>query len=227
MDKLAQLGLTIAMVIHQPRYEVLLKIDDLLLLQKGGYPVYVGPTIDALQYFSNFLGRACPNRTTPADHFLDVISADPQFEHGNVCDSWRWYVRNTDGAKSNIEADAEEFADRVIPGRSRPSRMYQTYAFAKRSFYQTMNTKVAYFTDCVLLVFAGGMVGAVSIEEIQGYQLTMMTSGLIAVVSSLKVFGPEKIVFMRETSAGVSTLAYFLGKVRACEERSDELKERV
>ena len=103
----------------------------------------------------------------------------------------------------------------MIPGRSRPSRGYQTYAFAKRSFYQTMNTKVAYFTDCVLLVFAGGMVGAVSIEEIQGYQLTMMTSGLIAVVSSLKVFGPEKIVFMRETSAGVSTLAYFLGKMIA------------
>ena len=86
-----------------------------------------------------------------------------------------------------------QFADRVIPGRSRPSRAYQTYAFAKRSFYQTMNTKVAYFTDCVLLVFAGGMVGAVSVEEIQGYQLTMMTAGLISVVSSLKVFGPEKV----------------------------------
>ncbi|GMH91587.1 hypothetical protein TrST_g4259 [Triparma strigata] len=215
LDKLAQLGLTIAMVIHQPRYEVLLKIDDLLLLQRGGYPVYVGPTLEALPYFQDFLGSPCPQRTTPADHFLDVISADPSLEHGNVCDSWRWYVENTNGAVSNIEADPEEFVDRVIPGRSRPSRAYQTYAFAKRSFYQTMNTKVAYFTDCVLLVFAGGMVGAVSVEEIQGYQLTMMTAGLISVVSSLKVFGPEKIVFMRETSAGVSTFAYFLGKMLA------------
>ena len=117
LDKLAQLGLTIAMVIHQPRYEVLLKIDDLLLLQKGGYPVYVGPTIDALPYFTNFLGRSCPERTTPADHFLDVISADPQFEHGNVCDSWRWYVGNTSGAKGNIEANPEEFAGESYESR--------------------------------------------------------------------------------------------------------------
>jgi ABC-type multidrug transport system ATPase subunit len=215
LDKLAQLGLTIAMVIHQPRYEVLLKINDLLLLQKGGYPVYVGPTINALPYFNEFLGMPCPNRTTPADHFLDVISADPQLEHGNVCESWRWYVQNTDGANSNIEADPREFVDRVVPARSRPSRIYQTSYFFKRSFYQTMNTKVAYFTDCILLVFAGGMVGAVSVEEIQGYQLTMMTAGLIAVVSALKVFGPEKIVFLRETSAGVSTSAYFMGKAIA------------
>jgi len=87
--------------------------------------------------------------------------------------------------------------------------------FAKRSFYQTMNTKVAFFTDCCLLVFAGGMVGAVSLVEIQGYQLTMMVTGLIAVVSSLKVFGPERVVFARETSAGISTSAYFFGKLLA------------
>ena len=215
LDKLAKLGLTIAMVIHQPRYEVLLKINDLLLLQKGGYPVYVGPTINALPYFTDFLGVPCPPRTTPADHFLDVISADPQLEHGNVCESWRWYIENTDGASGSIMVNPNEFVDRIVPARSRPSRFYQTSYFFKRSFYQTMNTKVAYFTDCVLLVFAGGMVGAVSVEEIQGYQLTMMTAGLIAVVSALKVFGPEKIVFMRETSAGVSTFAYFMGKALA------------
>jgi hypothetical protein len=93
--------------------------------------------------------------------------------------------------------------------------MYQAYSFAKRSFYQTMNTKAAFFTDCVLLVFAGGMVGAVSMQETQGYQLTMMVTGLIAVVSSLKVFGPERVVFARETSAGISTFAYFVGKATA------------
>jgi ABC-type multidrug transport system ATPase subunit len=214
LEKLAKLGLTVAMVIHQPRYEVLLKIDDLLLLQVGGFPVYAGPTMEALPYFQNFLHSPCPDRTTPADHFLDVISANPTLEHGTVVDSWRWYVLNVIGEEA-IEVNMEEYQDRVIPARSRPSRLYQTYAFAKRSFYQTMNGKIAFFTDCCLLVFAGGMVGAVSLVEVQGYQLTMMVTGLIAVVSSLKVFGPERVVFARETSAGISTLAYFMGKAFA------------
>lgn len=127
LDKLAKLGLTIAMVIHQPRYEVLLKIDDLLLLQKGGYPVYAGPTVEALSYFTGFLGSPCPDKTTPADHFLDVISANPQLAHGNVVDSWRWYVLNVIGERNAI-IHPDEYADRVIPARARPSRFYQAYS---------------------------------------------------------------------------------------------------
>ena len=75
-----------------------------------------------------------------------------------------------------------------------------------------MHGKVAFFTDCALNVFAGGMVGAVSVEENQAYQLSMMVTGLIAVISALKVFGPERIVFLRESSAGISSSAYFCGK---------------
>ena len=208
LEKLAGLGLTIAMVIHQPRYEVLLKIDDLILLQKGGFPVYIGETVNALGYFEDYLGKPLPKICTPADHFLDVISADQGIENGfhcgNICDMWREYP-----GKSHDDSD---YQDRIIPFRFRPSRPYQLYSFFKRTFYQMMNTRVAFFTDCVLLVFAGGMVGIVSVEELQAYQLTMMTTGLFAVVSSLKVFGLETVVFMRETSAGISTLGYFLGK---------------
>ena len=74
------------------------------------------PLLDFAAFTTNMLtslavGSPCPERTTPADHFLDVISADPALEHGNVCDSWRWYVENTNGAASNIEANPEEVSD--------------------------------------------------------------------------------------------------------------------
>jgi hypothetical protein len=90
------------------RYEVLLKIDDLLLLQRGGYPVFSGPTMEALPYFTDFLGSPCPDKTTPADHFLDVISANPTMEHGTVVDSWTWYVDNVLGGDRGTQPNPNE-----------------------------------------------------------------------------------------------------------------------
>lgn len=40
--------MTIVVVIHQPRYEIIEACDALLLLGKGGRTVYMGPTSDAL-----------------------------------------------------------------------------------------------------------------------------------------------------------------------------------
>jgi len=42
--------------------------------------------------------------------------------------------------------------------------------------------------------------------------LCCLSLSLTAVASSLRVFGAERVVFWRESSAGVNTLAYFLGK---------------
>lgn len=42
--------------------------------------------------------------------------------------------------------------------------------------------------------------------------LSCLSLSLTAVASSLRVFGSERVVFWRESSAGTNTLAYFLGK---------------
>ena len=80
LETLAELGLTIAMVIHQPRIELLNKIQNLVLLQRGGWPVYVGPTKEALPYIEDYLGLQLPSQTSPADFFLDVITLDQKVE---------------------------------------------------------------------------------------------------------------------------------------------------
>jgi ABC-type multidrug transport system ATPase subunit len=65
-------GITVAAVIHQPRYEIFTLFDDILLLGKGGRTAYLGPTDDALAYFAK-LGYVCPKFTSPPDFFLDTI----------------------------------------------------------------------------------------------------------------------------------------------------------
>eukprot|EP00027_Filamoeba_sp_ATCC50430_P008179 CAMPEP_0168554766 /NCGR_PEP_ID=MMETSP0413-20121227/7959_1 /TAXON_ID=136452 /ORGANISM="Filamoeba nolandi, Strain NC-AS-23-1" /LENGTH=782 /DNA_ID=CAMNT_0008585537 /DNA_START=29 /DNA_END=2377 /DNA_ORIENTATION=+ len=70
---IAQQGITVVIVIHQPRYEILQMCDELLLLAKGGKTVFMGPTNDALDYFAH-AGFPCPTHFNPADWYMDVIS---------------------------------------------------------------------------------------------------------------------------------------------------------
>ena len=75
LKEVAQLGVTVATVIHQPRYSIFTLFDQTLLLAKGGLAVYLGWSSDALVYFES-LSFVCPDRVNPADFFLDVISGE-------------------------------------------------------------------------------------------------------------------------------------------------------
>ncbi|CAK0806799.1 unnamed protein product, partial [Prorocentrum cordatum] len=71
--KMAKLGMTIVMVVHQPRYSLFTLIDDVLLLGKGGSTVYIGPTTEAKGYFER-LGFIMPPNENAADWMMDMMS---------------------------------------------------------------------------------------------------------------------------------------------------------
>ena len=62
----AKQGITVAAVLHQPRWEMFCLFDDVLLLGKGGYTVYLGPAVEAKPYFER-LGYVFPAEVNPAD----------------------------------------------------------------------------------------------------------------------------------------------------------------
>lgn len=70
---MADLGMTIVTVVHQPRYGIFVLFDEVLLLGKAGRTVFQGPSPAALPYF-NTLGFELPPNENPADFCLDVIS---------------------------------------------------------------------------------------------------------------------------------------------------------
>ena len=74
---------TVISSIHQPRADVFHLFDAVLLLSRGGHPVYCGPTSRMVSYFAA-LGHACPADSNPADYFVDVSSVDARDAH-----SWR------------------------------------------------------------------------------------------------------------------------------------------
>lgn len=77
---IADLGLTVVAVIHQPRYEIFTTFDDLLLLAPGGITVYIGPQKGVLGYFEE-LGYSFSKGFNPADDLLDFVAGTPP-SHG-------------------------------------------------------------------------------------------------------------------------------------------------
>ena len=72
LRRIADIGLTVVTVIHQPRYEIFTAFHDVLLLAKGGRAVYLGPSDQALGYFAS-KGFTCPPRVNPPDFFMGQL----------------------------------------------------------------------------------------------------------------------------------------------------------
>ncbi|CAK9071121.1 Putative white-brown complex homolog protein 30 (Putative non-intrinsic ABC protein 12) (WBC-related protein 1) [Durusdinium trenchii] len=93
VKRLTAIGMTVVMVVHQPRYSLFTLFDDLLLLGLGGRTVYLGKSEGALPYFRN-LGFQMPQHENPADWFMDVISGrvrnekDPDLQPRQLADAW-------------------------------------------------------------------------------------------------------------------------------------------
>jgi energy-coupling factor transporter ATP-binding protein EcfA2 len=69
-----QRGLTCFAVIHQPRQEIVEAIDDIILLGRGGRPIFLGPRELAIPYVCDALGYELPELCSPADFLLDVAN---------------------------------------------------------------------------------------------------------------------------------------------------------
>lgn len=72
LRQLSRMGVTITLIIHQPRREIFNCLDDIILLEKGRQ-IYQGPRADLRSHFES-LGHSFSNVSNPADLIIDVIS---------------------------------------------------------------------------------------------------------------------------------------------------------
>ncbi|KAL0020410.1 hypothetical protein WJX77_000240 [Trebouxia sp. C0004] len=116
LKRMADLGMTIVTVVHQPRYGIFVLFDEVLLLGKAGRTVFQGPSTAALPYF-NSLGFELPPNENPADFCLDVISGSipcqghPGFRPEDLYPAWiqqglEWIAVNGQQAADTNQAHA-------------------------------------------------------------------------------------------------------------------------
>ncbi|VAI82045.1 unnamed protein product [Triticum turgidum subsp. durum] len=89
-------GVNISMVVHQPSYTLYNMFDDLILLAKGGMPVYHGPVKKVEEYFKG-LGIVVPDRVNPPDYYIDILEGIVKLDTNavNVKDlPLRWMLHN-------------------------------------------------------------------------------------------------------------------------------------
>ncbi|EGC42301.1 ABC transporter [Histoplasma capsulatum var. duboisii H88] len=77
LQGLAAEGRTLILTIHQSRSDIFRYFHNILLLSRGGHPVYAGNGTEMLSYFGQ-LGYPCSKTTNPADFVLDLITVDLQ-----------------------------------------------------------------------------------------------------------------------------------------------------
>ncbi|CAI7647703.1 unnamed protein product [Penicillium bialowiezense] len=79
LNSLAAEGRTLILTLHQSRSDLFPHFSQVLLLARGGYPVYAGAGSTMLDHFAG-QGHDCPRTTNPADFVLDLITIDLQQE---------------------------------------------------------------------------------------------------------------------------------------------------
>lgn len=105
LQGLANEGRTLILTIHQARSDLFKHFGNVLLLARGGSPVYAGAAREMLGYFSR-QGYECPQHTNPADFALDMITIDLQQEQREA-ESRERVKRLIDQWESHKEDDPE------------------------------------------------------------------------------------------------------------------------
>lgn len=100
LQKIAQMGIGVVCVLHQPSVDIYDMIDELVLLSKG-HIVYHGPREEVDKYFQ-ILGFRLPERTNPAEYLIDVISGNIPLPGGQKVDipffakKWREHTQSVE-----------------------------------------------------------------------------------------------------------------------------------
>lgn len=100
LQGLANEGRTLILTIHQSRSDLFKQFGNVLLLARGGAPVYSGKAVGMLPHFDG-LGYSCPTTTNPADFALDLITVDLQ--QSSREEATREKVRSLISSWSNVE----------------------------------------------------------------------------------------------------------------------------
>ncbi|WP_258104743.1 ATP-binding cassette domain-containing protein [Marinoscillum sp. MHG1-6] len=86
MDLLKELSLKgkmIFVVIHQPSEEIFKMFDKLIILDVGGYQVYYGNPIGAIEYFKSIVKMVDPSKAVNPEQIFNIIESKVINEYGN------------------------------------------------------------------------------------------------------------------------------------------------
>ena len=240
LKALSKLGMTIVVIIHQPRVEIFEMIDDLILLGNGRI-IFQGLESQAASYFTS-LGFQFPDHSNAGDIITDIITGNgrPYKRGGDVSkDALIEHWESTLGSRSPSslapKSDSVALHSSI---KSRGAPLYRQYHFnLTRALRQQHRYLSSFWFEMGVASFGGFLIGlaqngqkgvnfqgffldeyeilsaAIDFKSVPMMALLVCISiGLIAAAPGVRVFGEEYLVFRREASSGHGRLPYYLAK---------------
>ena len=243
LKALSHLGISIIVIIHQPRIEIFDMIDDLILLSNGRL-IFQGKESAVQNYFED-LGFDFPKHCNAGDVVTDIIT-------GNG----RSYKRSGDVSKDSLisywesKSSSQVSQEEVIGSKSDLATLRksirkrgapwfkQIYFCLLRALLQQYRTKASFWFEMGVSAFGGFLIGlaqngqkgvnftgfflddyldlssAIDYKSVpQMALLVCIAIGLIASSPGVRVFGEEYLMYRREASSGHNIFSYYIAKV--------------
>ena len=209
---LAEEGRTLVLTIHQSRSDLFQYFTNIVLLARGGSPVYSGKGSLMLPHFAS-LGFNCPTTTNPADFALDLITVNLQNEAKEARS--REKVRSLilewnenkppplEKTTSHIATPAElgSLARSSTPLRTALPLLLPRYVINVRRHPPAIIariTQVLGYAVCLTLFFAPLKTDYYSVQTRLGYLQEFGPLYFVGMLQNVAVYPDEKAVFYRE-----------------------------
>lgn len=215
LKKIAELGKTVILTVHQPSYKICEYFDGILLISQGTV-AFEGTIANCTRFFES-CGFELPPKTTPTDFFLDLLALDTRSDALREESQNRirtlireWNLIRQPGFPSDIE---QNFHLPII----HHSSWMELFRRELLSHYRnTQLLRVRLFQRIFLVVVLGitffktGVLGA-DIFTFRGILIFFTQNEIFGITTPiLNTFANEKKILMRECMSGLysGTQAY-------------------
>ncbi|KAF2088527.1 ABC transporter-like protein [Saccharata proteae CBS 121410] len=226
---LAEEGRTLILTIHQSRSDLFPQFGNVLLLARGGYPVYAGAGSGMLPHFAA-KGFECPRATNPADFALDLITVDLQHSAREAA--------SRDKVRALVESwSSEKMSHRVVSHTASPAELGSLQrlmapfhvSFPLLLRRSTLNfwrqppvmiariMQVVGLAGIVALYFAPLKNDYYSIQNRLGFIQEIVPLYVVGMLNNIAVYPFEKAVFYREHDDRAYSVEAFFAQYTAIE----------
>ena len=166
LKALGQLGITVIVIIHQPRHEIFEMLDDLILLGDG-QTIYEGSQTQAQPFFERF-GYRFPEHSNQADVITDIITGNGRdykkvggVSKEDLITHWR-ATRQQPDSEFNLKTDAGVIStqdlSKILKNRG-ANYFKQIWLCFTRALLQQYRSKGAFWSEMILAAIAGFLLG--------------------------------------------------------------------
>jgi len=233
----AQKGKLVIANIHQPSSDIFKMFDKLIILDKGGYPVYYGNPIDAIIYFKTLMTQVnaaeseCPRcGYVNPEQILQIIDSKVIDEYGRLTRERKvkpseWYSHYLKKIETQLET--RKFKSELPWSNFLiPTLLGQFKLFSKRNFKAKLTDKQYLVTNMIippLLAFILSYFskytedGIYIFSENKNFPVYIFMSVVVALflgmsISAEEIFKDKKIL-KRESFLNLSRLSYLNSKI--------------